>query len=47
MLAGVQHYHTLVLYWWMLLPAHAPVAVSLSCFAISDALVAERRPIPL
>jgi peptide/nickel transport system permease protein len=47
MLAGVQHYHVLVSYWWMLLPALAPAAVSLCCFTIADALLSRRGAIPL
>jgi peptide/nickel transport system permease protein len=47
MLAGVQHYNVLVSYWWMLLPALAPAAVSLCCFVIADALLSRRRGLPL
>jgi peptide/nickel transport system permease protein len=47
MLAGVQHYHVLVSYWWMLFPALAPAAVSLCCLTIGDALLARRRSVPL
>jgi peptide/nickel transport system permease protein len=47
MLAGVQHYNVLVSYWWMLLPALAPAAVSLCCFTISDALLSSHRAAPL
>jgi peptide/nickel transport system permease protein len=47
MLAGVQHYHLLVSYWWMLLPALAPVAVSICCLSIGDALLQGRRSVPL
>jgi peptide/nickel transport system permease protein len=47
LLAGVQHYNVLALYWWMLLPALAPAAVSLCCFTIGDALLGRRRVVPL
>ena len=47
MLAAVQHYNILVSYWWMLVPALAPAAVSLCCFAIGDALLRRRRAVPL
>lgn len=47
MLAGVQHYNVLVSYWWMLLPALAPAAVSLCCFSIADALMSRRGVVPL
>ena len=47
MLAGVQHYHVLVSYWWMLLPGLAPAAVSLCCLTIGDALLARRASVPL
>jgi peptide/nickel transport system permease protein len=47
MLAGVQQYHVLVSYWWMLLPALAPAVVSMCCFTIADALLARRRSVPV
>lgn len=47
MLAGAQHYHVLVSYWWMLLPGLAPAAVSLCCLTIGDALLARRGSVPL
>jgi peptide/nickel transport system permease protein len=47
MLTGVQQYHVLASYWWMLLPALAPALVSFCCFSISDQLLARRRPVPL
>jgi peptide/nickel transport system permease protein len=47
MLVGVQQYSILVSSWWMLLPALGPAAVSLCCFAMSDAFLASRRPVPL
>jgi peptide/nickel transport system permease protein len=47
MLASLQHYNVLVLYWWMLLPALAPAAVSLCCFTIGDALLRRRGVVPL
>ena len=47
MLAGVQHYHVLVSYWWMLLPGLAPAAVSLCCFTIGDVLLSRRGSVPL
>jgi peptide/nickel transport system permease protein len=46
-LAGVQQYHVLVSYWWMLLPALAPAGVSICCFVIADKLLAGRRTVPL
>jgi peptide/nickel transport system permease protein len=47
LLADIQHYHVIVSYWWMLLPGIAPVAVSLCCFTIGDALLRRRRSVPL
>jgi len=47
MLAGVQHFHVLSSYWWMLLPAFAPATVSLCCLAIADGFERRRRPVPL
>jgi len=47
MLASLQRYSVLVSYWWMLLPALAPAAVSLCCFTIGDVLLERRRDAPL
>jgi peptide/nickel transport system permease protein len=47
MLACLRQYYVLVSYWWMLLPALAPAAVSYCCFTIRDELLSHRRPIPL
>jgi peptide/nickel transport system permease protein len=47
MLTGVQHYYILASYWWMLLPALAPAAVSVCCSVLSDSLIARHRPAPL
>jgi peptide/nickel transport system permease protein len=47
MLASLQHLSVLVSYWWMLLPALAPAAVSLCCFTIADTLLGRRRSVPL
>lgn len=47
MLASLQRYSVLVSYWWMLLPALAPVIVSLCCFTIGDVLLQRRGVVPL
>ena len=38
MLAYAQHYHVLVSYWWMLLPALAPIPVFLAYHALAETL---------
>jgi peptide/nickel transport system permease protein len=47
LLAGIQQYYVLSAYWWMLIPAIAPVLVCYCCFSIGDALLARRKPTPL
>jgi peptide/nickel transport system permease protein len=47
LLSGVQHYYILASYWWMLLPALAPAAVSICCSFIGDSLITRRRPASL
>ncbi len=46
LLAGMQHYYVLSAYWWMLIPAAAPVFLCYCCFSIGDALLARRKPAP-
>jgi peptide/nickel transport system permease protein len=47
LLAAVQHYYILSAYWWMLIPAVAPVLVCYCCFSIGDTLLARRKPTPI
>ena len=47
LLAAVQHYYVLSTYWWMLLPAIAPILVCYCCFSIGDTLPGRRKPMPL
>ena len=47
LLASIQHYYVLTAYWWMLIPAIAPVLVCYCCFSLGDTLLARRKPTPL